>query len=105
MDSLCTPSSYSSPAHDGVAKVKSKTTKSSGHMQLLDCFDLLPNNAKDALLKQLCGFSSTGATFKPTSMRNLDDKYQIEAESANYKSAKVSMEINFNVNGGVASLV
>ena len=48
-------------------------------MQLLDCFDLLPNDAKDALLKQLCGFSSTGISSK---------KHLNEAESANSESAK-----------------
>jgi hypothetical protein len=88
MYSLGTPSSHSSPAHDGAAKVNSKATKSSRHMQMIDCFDLLPNGAKDALLEQLCGFSSTGATFKPTPTRNLDKKYQTEAESANSESAK-----------------
>jgi hypothetical protein len=58
-------------------------------MQLLDCFDLFPDNTKDALLEQLCGFSSTGASFKPTPKRNLDKKYpQTEAESANSESDK-----------------
>jgi hypothetical protein len=48
-------------------------------MQLLDCLDLLPNNPKNALLKQLCGFSSTGASSK----KNLN-----KAESANSESAR-----------------
>ena len=46
---------------------------------MLDCFDLLPNDAKDVPLKQLRGFSSTGASSK----KNLD-----KAESANSESAK-----------------
>jgi hypothetical protein len=77
--SLGTPNSNSSPAHEAAAKVKSKAIKSDKQMQLLDCFDLLPNNKKDALLEQLCGYSSTGASSK----KNLD-----KAESANSESAK-----------------
>jgi hypothetical protein len=89
MDSLGTPNSGSSPAHIAVVKVKSEATKSSKHMQLLDCFNLLPNDTKDALPKQLCGFSSTGTSFKSTPKRNLDKKYlQTEAESTNSESAK-----------------
>ncbi len=50
-------------------------------MQLLDCFNfnLLPDDAKDALLEQLCGFSSTGAFSK----KNL-----VKAESANSEPTK-----------------
>jgi hypothetical protein len=79
MESLGTPNSDSSLAHKAVAKVKSTATKSSKHMQLLDCLGLLPNDAKDAFLEQLRGFSSTSASSK----KNLD-----EAESANSESAK-----------------
>ncbi len=54
-------------------------------MQLLDHFDLLPDDAKDSLLEQLHGFSSTSASSK----RNLDKKYpQTEAKSANSESTK-----------------
>jgi hypothetical protein len=79
MESLGTPNSDSSPAHKAAAKVKAEATKSSKHMQLLDYFCLLPDNAKDALLKQLRGFSSTGASSK----KNLN-----KAESTNSESAK-----------------
>jgi hypothetical protein len=85
MNSLDTPNSGSSPALEAAGKVKSEATKSSKHIQLLDCFDLLPVEAKDALLKHLCGFSSTGAS----SEKNLNKKYpQTEAESATSESAK-----------------
>jgi hypothetical protein len=79
MESLGIPNSDSSLAHEAAVKVKSEATKSSKHMQLLDCFALLPDDAKDALLKQLCGFSFTSAS----SMKNLN-----KAESANSESAK-----------------
>jgi hypothetical protein len=85
MDSLGTPNSDSFPTHKAAAKVKSKATKSSKHMHLLDCFDLLPGDAKGALLKQLCGFSSTGASSK----KNLNKMHpQTEAESATSESSK-----------------
>jgi hypothetical protein len=79
MESSGTPNCDSSLAHKAAAKVKSKATKSSKHKQLLDCFDLLPDSAKNALLEQLRGFSSTGASSK----KNLD-----KAESANSESTK-----------------